>query len=327
MCSLLYKLLLPLSLVLTFQADLYNSEPILKRALPEWHETTTGHAAGHVWSVTGLTSEKYIVDVNDQGPAIPLWDLRRIEDMPDIKTHGFTYVTRDFPLDASQLDPHSEAHQKILERDALDLVKDLTNSKSAISWGGVLRGPSRGSQKPYRVMHSDMSPRGAEFIKSSMILPFCETSDDEDTKAFGQHMAQDKRVVIFNVWRPLREVGRDPLALCDWQSLSDQDAWGIVNHPTDTGSSIQAWKYNEHQKWFYLDKQKPNEVFVFVQHDSSAPAGHGMNTPHAAPYIYETRREAPRISYECRIVAIVGSEFRLDHGRTGQGLFESVTQR
>ncbi|EGG06785.1 uncharacterized protein MELLADRAFT_30159, partial [Melampsora larici-populina 98AG31] len=87
---------------------------------------------------------------------------------------------------------------------------------------------------------------------------------------------------IYNVWRPIRRVHDIPLGICKWDSVSQEDVldWGIL--PTYVANTVQAWKYRKGQSWFYLSKQRPDEVYVFMQHDSRAPNSHGINVPHAS---------------------------------------------
>lgn len=168
-----------------------------------------------------------------------------------------------------------------------------------------------------RTMHSDLSSLGAEFMKSNFILPRCEASNDQDANAFGEQMMDiNKRVVILIVWRPLKRVERNPLAFCDWQTVSDQHALSFNHQITNPKEVLQAWSYHEDQNWFYLSQMEPDEVFVFVQHDSAAKNGHGMNVPHVSPHLLHTPDgTAHRVSVEFKVAAIVGPDFKLDHER------------
>ncbi|KAH9814827.1 hypothetical protein DFH28DRAFT_969508, partial [Melampsora americana] len=309
MHPLLYKILCVL--VLIFHCNHSSCHSILRRGLPE---LVTSH--GEVDFCTGIDSTGYLTDGN---AVIPLRDLRQSDskEPPDLKTQGFTYVLRDIPSEASQYQLFSKEYTEVLERDAIDLVKELTKSESTFCWTRMYRGePNPDSMKIIRTLHSDMSGEGAEFLKANF-MPTLEGINDKKTNGFYKQMLDPKnRVVLFNIWRPLQQVERDPLAFCDWQTASDQDVRQFDRPITTAKQLIQGWDYNEHQRWYYLSQQKPNEVFVFVQHDSAAADGHGINVPHVSPRLLNTPDDAaPRISCEFRVAAIVGPEFKLDNER------------
>ncbi|EGG10090.1 uncharacterized protein MELLADRAFT_30944, partial [Melampsora larici-populina 98AG31] len=109
------------------------------------------------------------------------------------------------------------------------------------------------------------------------------------------------RVVVFNVWRPVKVVEDNPLAFCDWKSLKKTDLPDLEIEPTDLMNSVQPWKYGSHQRWYYMSHQKPEDVFVFVQHDSKGQGEHGMNVPHAAVVLKgQENKPSTRQSYEFR---------------------------
>lgn len=247
---------------------------------------------------------------------IPLHNLRLLDNRPDIKTSGFTYVLREFPSESSDFDPSSNKLKDALRKDALDLIAELTKSKVVFCYSSNTRGLDQtlGSGKPYRATHSDMSLQGAIFNKSPLLMQKLQVLKDRHPSTSSDHDGENARVVIFNVWRPLRKVYRDPLAICDWQTVSDGDAIHSNTEVTSAKDAAQIWGYTQHQKWYYLPEQELNEVFVFVQHDSAAKNDHGMNVPHASPQLSDIPEDAPqRVSYEFRIAAIVGNEFMLHH--------------
>ncbi|EGG03831.1 uncharacterized protein MELLADRAFT_53163 [Melampsora larici-populina 98AG31] len=152
-----------------------------------------------------------------------------------------------------------------------------------------------------------MSPDGARFMKEE-IQNSLACSKDPSEITLKKHLAEGKDVIILNVWRPLCVVEDNPLGLCKWKSPSEEECpnWGTT--PTNPSNAIQAWRYMEDQEWFYLSKQKPDEVYVFLQHDSRAEDKHGINVPHASFMLEDDHRKLPtRSSFECRVIAIVES--------------------
>lgn len=77
--------------------------------------------------------------------------------------------------------------------------------------------------------------------------------------------------MYFNsVWRTIRGPNTDwPLALCDYETLdvgNDIEFIDFVGRDSTT-EGIELF-YNPNQKWYFLDRQMPEEVFVFCNTDS-----------------------------------------------------------
>lgn len=152
-----------------------------------------------------------------------------------------------------------------------------------------------------------MSAKGAKYIKKEIKKTFL-ASDNQMEVELGKSLKRGQDVMLLNVWRPLRVVQDNHLGFCKWSSLSKGDRldWGIK--PTNSENSLQAWKYSATQQWFYISKQKKDEVYVFTQHDSRAKDGHGINVPHAS---FNSRSDIDhlptRMSFESKIVAVFES--------------------
>lgn len=150
-----------------------------------------------------------------------------------------------------------------------------------------------------------MSPSGAKYTRRKLQEEYLN-SKDTSVVQFGKYLKEGKDIVIINVWRPLREVHDNPLALCRWDSELPQDAkdWGIeVN---ESSNVIQPWKYREGQRWYFISNQTPDQVYIFMQHDSRASDGHGMNIPHASVALkQDVNKISRRSSFECQVIAIM----------------------
>ncbi|KAH9817852.1 hypothetical protein DFH28DRAFT_129374 [Melampsora americana] len=157
------------------------------------------------------------------------------------------------------------------------------------------------------IIHSDLSPKGANYLKKELKEYYYYPLTDSDE--FRKAVEDEKRVVIFNVWRPVQIVKDNPLAICDWKSLKKTDALNSEITPTNLNNAIQPWNYKGHQKWVYVPNQKPEEVFVFIQHDSHGKGGHGINVPHASVVLKgQEDKPSTRQSYEFRIAVIMDNE-------------------
>lgn len=90
------------------------------------------------------------------------------------------------------------------------------------------------------------------------------------------------KVEIINVWRPLKKVERDPLAVCDWTSVHRDDC---IRHRLVLPSGwneLGKYRFNANQRWYYLSGQQPQEALVFRQFDSGKVGEGGMTVPHSA---------------------------------------------
>ncbi|KAF2704929.1 hypothetical protein K504DRAFT_506403 [Pleomassaria siparia CBS 279.74] len=110
------------------------------------------------------------------------------------------------------------------------------------------------------------------------------------------------RVQQLNVWRPLKgPVTCKPLAVCDGRTVSDK-AKNV--HMGLFGTRVVV-HYDENQKWYYIKRQQPDEVFILKIFDSHVLPGGAEFTPHTG--VDELNGadgpETPRQSIEVRLVA------------------------
>ncbi|EGG04202.1 uncharacterized protein MELLADRAFT_65053 [Melampsora larici-populina 98AG31] len=240
---------------------------------------------------------------------VPLQDLRTMNEIPDLKTDGFTWVSKRHVEGIENLKEFSNEHNTALTDDSVKLVKDLTGAKSVLAYSSTFRHyESEKAKKPISVIHSDMSAKGAKYTKKEIKKRFLTSENPMEVELGNLLKKGQNNVMLLNVWRPLRVVQDNHLGFCKWSSLSRRDRldWGIK--PTNPHNSLQAWKYSKSQQWFYLSKQKQDEVFVFLQHDSKAKDHHGINVPHASfNSKSDLGQSRTRMSFESKIVVVFES--------------------
>ena len=112
------------------------------------------------------------------------------------------------------------------------------------------------------------------------------------------------RVLAINVWRPLKPITRDPLAVCDWTSVDAKRDW-ISYRITHGGgwNELGSQTFDPKHKWCYLSNQKPNEPLLFKQFDSKAETG--CTLAHSAFVDPEYVDGPPRESIEIKMYAFV----------------------
>lgn len=116
---------------------------------------------------------------------------------------------------------------------------------------------------------------------------------------------QKSRILAINVWRPLKTIKKDPLAILNWASVNaEQD---IV--PNRMIMNEHFWaelgkvKYADGHEWVYMEGQTPSEPLVFKQFDSKAEGS--MTVPHSAFVDQRWVDEAARESIEIKMFAFV----------------------
>ncbi|KAH9213942.1 hypothetical protein DL95DRAFT_366448 [Leptodontidium sp. 2 PMI_412] len=126
------------------------------------------------------------------------------------------------------------------------------------------------------------------------------------------------RWAMFSIWRPLKTVRRDPLALSDCRSFPVEDyvEFSVV-FPTgvrEEGDVERGHRENvflaygrDSHEWYWISKQEPDEVLVIQLFDSLAEKeGRGVagGVMHSSVTIEGTEQEEARESVEVRCIAI-----------------------
>jgi hypothetical protein len=82
-----------------------------------------------------------------------------------------------------------------------------------------------------------------------------------------------RRLVLMNLWRPIRTVYRTPLALCDASSvresdLNESEIRGGLNDPDRPSMFGFNLSYNPQHRWYYVPQMQPDEILAFKLFDS-----------------------------------------------------------
>ena len=108
------------------------------------------------------------------------------------------------------------------------------------------------------------------------------------------------RFAVINVWRPISgPVQESPLAVCDAQSMVQDDFVKHVLRYRDRDGEVYSVAYNPNHRWYYIPNQKKEEVLLLKCYDSDEhrsrftahSAFEDPTSPHDAP---------PRESIEVR---------------------------
>ncbi|KAL4928173.1 uncharacterized protein BDV17DRAFT_291918 [Aspergillus undulatus] len=107
------------------------------------------------------------------------------------------------------------------------------------------------------------------------------------------------RYQIINVWRPIKPILKDPLAVADAHSVPDSDLVPIKLIYPDREGETYAVRANPGFKWYYRYGQTPDLVTLIKCFDSKKD-GRARRVPHTAFVNPETEGERPRESIEVR---------------------------
>ena len=115
------------------------------------------------------------------------------------------------------------------------------------------------------------------------------------------------RVQIINVWRPIKTILKDPLAVADAHSVPDSDLVPVALIYPDRRGETYTVRPNKDHKWYFLYGQTPEEVTLIKCFDSKLD-GRARRVPHTAFVNPNTVDEASRESIEVRALVFHENE-------------------
>ncbi|OBT54233.1 hypothetical protein VE04_10314 [Pseudogymnoascus sp. 24MN13] len=235
----------------------------------------------------------------NEAHTVLIHDVRGDESKYTLERNGFQYVHHH----VKELEDCSNEEQvrEVLLPATEELVKQITGATKIVTFAHRIRCLATderqlaASQAPAHDVHSDFTSSGAmEHLKDII----------QDQAEFNRLL--DGRILVINVWRPLKQIRKDPLAVCDWRSV-DSETDLVANRMIFS----HGWKelakanFNPKHMWYYLGGQMPNEPLLFKQFDSKAKDG--MNLPHTAFVDLKYIECNPRESIEIKMYAFLSS--------------------
>lgn len=131
---------------------------------------------------------------------------------------------------------------------------------------------------PVRRVHIDESPKSANNEFNYYVLPDADGNEHLKGRPFG----------IFNVWKPLKAVTRDPLCLCDVRTIQDEDLQlgkvTVKNVGEIENFAIRPPKEEGVHSFSYLRGQQPNEALVFRIYDQRVDGVVGSKRSHGVAH-------------------------------------------
>ncbi|WPH04500.1 Hypothetical protein R9X50_00739100 [Acrodontium crateriforme] len=90
-----------------------------------------------------------------------------------------------------------------------------------------------------------------------------------------------KRFQIINVWRPIKQIFKDPLGVADAHSVPDSDLVPVGLIYPDRRGETYTVRPNPDHRWYFKYGQKPEEVTLIKCYDSLVD-GRARRVPHTA---------------------------------------------
>ncbi|KAI0408995.1 hypothetical protein F4802DRAFT_547336 [Xylaria palmicola] len=206
-------------------------------------------------------------------------DVTGEEDKYTLDANGFQFCRRATRLRDGDFHD-SELVEAEYYPEARQLLRDITGASRVHIFDHKTRvGPSnwhklgegnRTTRGPLFRAHVDQSYAGAEIV---LRRHFPEEADE----------LLKRRYQIINIWRPIKTVEKDPLAVADARSVPDSDLLAAsILYPR--GSRDETWTMlpNDAHRWYFKNAQETDEVLLIKCFDSATTAGLARRVPHSA---------------------------------------------
>lgn len=198
---------------------------------------------------------------------------RTAADSFDLERQGFSFLkyptaVRDF-TDRSEVESvyYPELERLLLRETGAAKVVIFDHT---IRIGDPEKRDALGVRDPVRNAHNDFTDESAP-QRVRDLLPA-----DEAQERLG------RRFTSINVWRPLTgPVKTDPIAICEWSSIGDNDMIVARRVYKDRVGGILNLSYNPGQRWYYFPEMERDEVILLKCFDSERD-GRARWTAHAA---------------------------------------------
>lgn len=187
-------------------------------------------------------------------------------------------------------------------------VTQLTLGSSSVN------GRQDAGLEPARFAHCDYTLTGlkrtARYCRKDITAAAQEALDAEDNNA------EPKRYAAYSVWRPIKPVKRDPLAVADWRTTKF-DTFQPVEYRA-TSNVLDSGEYmvelltqtpkakDSGQRWYCKPNQDPDDVLILKFADTASENDPNLSSycAHCSPVVHGVDEDAePRMSVEARVMA------------------------
>lgn len=243
-------------------------------------------------------------------------NARGKEDSFKLDRNGFEIVT--LPEKERDVTTDDKIKEDFMP-EVMDVIKKRTGASLVVPFAHVLRRTENSffaeavdTERYNRFAtvwpHSDFTvvyPERLPFIKEAIMNYDGIPADAREELQRAAKSAS--RWAFVQIWKPLKTLVRDPLALCDSSTLSKED-WRFrqADDPNISYSLLAHPEKEEKHAWYYVHEMKPNEMFLFKGCDSrqGEPGFTGYAGAHTAIVLPDSQDKPPRESIEARFFCL-----------------------
>ncbi|KAK5449491.1 hypothetical protein LTS15_008566 [Exophiala xenobiotica] len=185
--------------------------------------------------------------------------------------------------------------------EVVEFLKRTTGAKRVLVFDHTIR-TKRNEQKKL-TQETNTSQR------APVMLVHCDYTAESGPVRVRQLMKDEaddllsRRVVFFNVWKPLNVVEERPLAMCDVTTSPMEDFFKLYLRYRDRTGENYVMRHSPGHKWYYFPKMTPAQVILLKTYDSEAD-GRARFVGHSAFEDPNSPPDAPlRESVEIRTIA------------------------
>ncbi|AEO55832.1 hypothetical protein MYCTH_2057467 [Thermothelomyces thermophilus ATCC 42464] len=278
-------------------ADVINQAALARHVDTAPHTTVDRPSGQH--NVQAVMN--YYKDPEDGTPPAPIYVGY---DKYTLDGHGFQIVRheskeKDF-LDEEQI-------KSIYYPETEQLLKNVTGATRVFIFDHTIRrekqpGVSDAAFRgPVRNVHIDQSYKASvERVRYHL----AEEAEQLLQKRFQIINVRDPPTThstrALSVWRPIKTILKDPLAIADAHSVPDSDLVGAALIYPHRDGETYAVKPNPRHRWYFKYTQRPDEVTLIKCYDSATEPGIARRVPHSS-FIDPAEEDKPqRESIEVR---------------------------
>jgi hypothetical protein len=220
-------------------------------------------------------------------------DARPLAAQLSLDTHGFCLAR------------HRTAVKNILDKEELARVYYPEMERLVCETSGAYRAVLF----DHTIRHGDQATREEKLLREPVFYVHNDYTEASAPRRLRELLPDEadallaKRFAIIQVWRPLKTISRNPLAIADSRSVAPADLLPSERrYPHRVGETYRIL-HNPKHEWYQFPQMTPEEAIVFKVYDS-AKDGRARFTPHTSFDDPTTPADAPpRESIETRMFA------------------------
>ena len=213
----------------------------------------------------------------------------------NLATHGFAFVNHKTAVQNFYNDDNV---RDVCYPEVQTLIKEHIGSERVLVFDHTVRTADEeiiakhGVRQPVKAVHNDYTEKSAP-QRVRDLLPADEAKE-----------ILQRRYAIIQVWRPIKIIESEPLAICDGRSIPETGFIMLQRRYSYRTAEVYHISYSEAHRWLYFPKMTPDEALIFKVFDTDPDAGIRF-TAHSAFDDPDTPTNAnPRESIELRALAL-----------------------